>query len=149
MTANKIAPVGIRLRGGRHTGGLLFLSRSASSSLFARPSFCDRNGEHRDANTTADVHQDYQSARTKTQTPLKGESAMLKKKLALTYIRLTSGVKAFNVNYPPSRAENDDVHENNKKPEQLDEESDAAFAIFREFALIAMHRKTSEELRTN
>ncbi|KYN06318.1 hypothetical protein ALC62_02655 [Cyphomyrmex costatus] len=71
MTANKTAlPVGIRLREADIRAASSSCRSSCSTSLFARPSFCDRNGEHRDANTTTDVRQDYQSARTKAKTLL-------------------------------------------------------------------------------
>lgn len=61
------------------------------------------------------------------------------KKLALTYVHLTSGMKALNdVNYPPSSVTSGTAtfaEMIKKKCEKVDELFDAALAIFREFVM--------------
>lgn len=77
MMKKTALPVGIRLRG-RYTGGLLFLSVFFPFVPLRGCHFATGTA-NRDANSTANVHQDYQSARTKTKTPPEQEPALLKK----------------------------------------------------------------------
>lgn len=109
--------------------------RSSSSPFFARPSFCDRSGEYRDANTTANVRQDYQSARTKRKTPPERENRHCWRSRRSSYFERESVQQrqlSSLVHYERNR-------KSNKKSAKVKEKK--SLAIFKKFALIVTDHK--------
>lgn len=109
--------------------------RSSSSPFFARPSFCDRSGEYRDANTTANVRQDYQSARTKRKTPPERENRHCWRSRRSSYFERESVQQrqlSSLVHYERNR-------KSNKKSAKVKEKK--SVAIFKKFALIVTDHK--------
>lgn len=78
MTMKKIALPVSGCEADTRAAGLLFLSVFFPFVPLRGCHFATGTA-NRDANSTANVHQDYQSARTKTKTPPEQEPALLKK----------------------------------------------------------------------